>query len=1056
MGKCRMNIARTFYSCLFGALLALPVVAAESDYAQRVNSTLGSKGKGFGVGQQYLEAGYTFPGPMTPFGMVQFTTTFFDESKGFVINQMSGAGCHNMGNLPMLPMPGKLTESPNDMMGFNLDLKIQNAHAGYYRASLFDSVDCELTVTPRTGLARLRFKQSPEGTVIIGSGINATEVTESNVKITGPASFEGMADGGNFCGLNSNYKVYFAGEFSRPSTVSGTWQGDSLMAGMRTAEGENSGVYFTFARQDDVPVLYKVGISYVSLENARLNLQQENPGWNFESVRLQAEALWNDVLGRVDVKGGSEDQTVQFYSHLYHCFAHPSVFNDVNGEYIGADFQVHSVGAGDYYTAFSNWDTYRTQIQLLSMLVPERASQMVDSMLTFADQAGGGFPRWVCANFETGVMQGDPTSVLIANAYAFGARDFNVSGALKTMRLGAEVPGTLSQKIETREHLDEYLNDGFISSFMGASMLLEYTSADYAIAQFARQAVGNEDLYRTYLERSRKWKNIYNPESTWLQSRNKDGSWKDQGEDWREASYKNYFWMIPYDLKELTDQIGGPEAAEQRLDEFFTKLNANYHEQFFAAGNEPSFQSPWTYNWIGKPYKAQETVRRIINEQYSNRDCGLPGNDDMGAMAAWYVFANLGLYPMIPGVGGFALNSPLFEDVTIHLGNGKTLQIRGGSEEHIYIGGLTVNNRPWESTWLPMSEVENGGTIEFKLSDKPAEWGRNELPPSYDQFSVPPKRHAWMIGPFERPVGINPIITPQDTTFNCPLTGKPIPWENGDTFNPGAIVKDGNICILYRAEDQSGQGIGQRTSRIGLATSPDGLTITERAKTPILYPAKDRQEALEWPGGCEDLRIAKTEAGMYVALYTQWNRKVARLAVAHSDDLIHWRKLGPAFMKAYDGKFADRFSKSASIVTTLKDGELVITKVNGKYLLYWGEKHVFAATSDDLINWTPLVDENQNLIPLASPRKGYFDSELTECGPPAVLTDDGIVLIYNGKNKAGPEGDPNYTANAYCAGQFLFDAQDPCKVIDRLDTPFLIPEESFEKKRPVSCRHRLC
>lgn len=270
-------------------------------------------------------------------------------------------------------------------------------------------------------------------------------------------------------------------------------------------------------------------------------------------------------------------------------------------------------------------------------------------------------------------------------------------------------------------------------------------------------------------------------------------------------------------------------------------------------------------------------------------------------------------------------------------------------------------------------------------------------------------------------------------------------WENGDTFNPAATVKNDTICVLYRAEDQSGQGIGQRTSRIGFAQTTDGTTIVKKSGAPVLFPAKDSQEELEWPGGCEDPRVAVTEDGTYVVLYTQWNRKQARLAVGHSKDLIHWEKYGPVFKNAYRGKFADSFSKSASIVTTLKDGRLVITKIHGKYLMYWGEKAVYAATSTDLINWEPVVDGNQELVELASPRKGYFDSELTECGPPAVLTSKGIVLIYNGKNKGGSEGDPSYTANAYCAGQLLFDRDNPYKVIDQLNTPFIIPEASFEK-----------
>ncbi len=304
---------------------------------------------------------------------------------------------------------------------------------------------------------------------------------------------------------------------------------------------------------------------------------------------------------------------------------------------------------------------------------------------------------------------------------------------------------------------------------------------------------------------------------------------------------------------------------------------------------------------------------------------------------------------------------------------------------------------------------------------------------------------SWAIGPFERPEGVNPIITPSQKTFFCPMTNDTIPWENGDTFNPAAVLKNDTVCILYRAEDQSGQGIGKRTSRLGFAQSVDGVTIVKRSDTPVLFANNDDQSDAEWPGGCEDPRIAVAEDGTYVALYTQWNRKLARLAVAHSKDLIHWTKYGSAFANAYEGKFSTMFTKSASIVTTLKDGKLVITKVNGKYLMYWGEQGVFAATSTDLINWEPLVDENEELIALAKPRKGFFDSDLTECGPPAVLTENGIVLIYNGKNKAGAEGDTTYTANAYCAGQFLFDKNDPYKMLDRLDTPFLIPEESFEK-----------
>lgn len=306
-------------------------------------------------------------------------------------------------------------------------------------------------------------------------------------------------------------------------------------------------------------------------------------------------------------------------------------------------------------------------------------------------------------------------------------------------------------------------------------------------------------------------------------------------------------------------------------------------------------------------------------------------------------------------------------------------------------------------------------------------------------------KDAWAMAPFERPANPQPIISPNvNTTFLDPMSGKTINWEANDTFNPAAAVKGDSIYVLYRAEDKSGVGIGERTSRLGLAASADGLVMKTRPQ-PVFYPAEDSQKEFEWPGGCEDPRVAVTEDGTYVMLYTQWNKKVPRLAAATSKDLIKWEKHGAVFRAAHQGKFFDVPSKSASIVTSLKDGKQVITKVNGKYLMYWGEKFINLATSDDLINWTPELDEKGELLAIVSPREGFFDSQLTECGPPAVLTADGIVVLYNGKNEPGEKGDQRYTANTYAAGQILFDKKEPKKVLKRLDEPFFVPQESFEK-----------
>ena len=304
----------------------------------------------------------------------------------------------------------------------------------------------------------------------------------------------------------------------------------------------------------------------------------------------------------------------------------------------------------------------------------------------------------------------------------------------------------------------------------------------------------------------------------------------------------------------------------------------------------------------------------------------------------------------------------------------------------------------------------------------------------------------WALGGFVRPEKANPIITPNPSNqFDCPMQDKKIGWEESDVFNPAATVKDGKIYVLYRAEDNSATGIGKRTSRIGLAESEDGIHM-KRRKTPVMYPDKDNMKEYEWEGGCEDPRVTMTEDGLYVMAYTSWNRKVARLCIATSRDLVKWEKHGPAFAKAYNGRFKDIFCKSGSMVTEIKNGKQVLTKIDGKYFMYWGEHAVYAATSDDLVNWTPILDEKNELATVIKPRPQYFDSALTECGPPATLTDKGIVLLYNGKNQTNDsKRDKRFTAGAYCAGQLLTDPKEPMKVLQRLDVPFFRPMASFEK-----------
>lgn len=696
------------------------VFSRSRDYAGMVNPLTGTAVTG-------LASGYLYPGATYPFGMVQFTPSYFAKCAGFVINQLSGGGCDHMGNFPTFPVRGRLEASPDRIRNFRIALSEESGHAGYYEAMVQDDIKAMLTVTKRTGMAQYVFPEGDEtGTVIIGAGLAATPIQQAAVAITGPGRCEGYATGGSFCGYPTPYKVYFVAEFDTDAVEVGTWKGEDLRYGGSFAEGEDSGVYFTFDLSESRTVRYKIGVSYVSVENARLNLETENPGWDFEGIKNAAEAEWNSVLGKIEVEGTNEDRMEQFYTHLYRSLIHPNICNDVNGEYMGADFKVHKT-LRNQYTSFSNWDTYRTQIQLLSILDPEVASDIVVSHQDFAEQAGGSFPRWVMANIETGIMQGDPTPILIANAFAFGARNYDPQPIFRLMELGARVPGSKCQDVETRPGLAQYLEKGYYK----ASAQLEYTSADFAIGQFAVHAAGNEFASWYYFDKARSWRNLYNPETGWLQSRNPDGSWKPLTEDFLEATYADYYWMVPYDLAGLIELCGGNEKAEARLDKYFVRLDAKYNEEWFASGNEPSFHIPWVYNWTGSPYKTQAIVNRIINEQYSSRKDGLPGNDDLGTMGAWYVFACIGLYPEIPGVGGFSVNTPIFESVVLHMKNGDLL-IRGGSEKNIYIHSMKIDGQEYDSTWIDWERLENGAVIEYRTSSRPdKKWGTEVTPPSY-------------------------------------------------------------------------------------------------------------------------------------------------------------------------------------------------------------------------------------------------------------------------------------------------------------------------------------
>jgi predicted alpha-1,2-mannosidase len=656
--------------------------------------------------------------------MVQFTPSFFSPNKGFVVTQLSGAGCPNMGNFPVMAISNEIKKSPNNMGSFNRYKTIKDAKAGLLSVEMNDGTQISVTATKRTAVAKFKFGASDKGTVIIGSGINSTKVNDAFVTNTSLKSCEGYATGGDFCGTNTNYPVFFYVEFDRPSLGYKVWEKNKIK-NKSSAGGLNSGTIFTFDTSENKEVNYRISISYVSIENAKMNMKSEDVGFNFQSYLSKNQASWNEKLSAILISSDDKNSLTQFYSNFYRSLIHPNVVSDANGEYLGADFKIQkTTNQRDQYSSFSVWDTYRTQAQLLAWLFPKQSSDMVQSLVDFADQSGG-YGRWILANIETGIMQGDPTPILIANSYCFGAKDFDVQNAFKHMKNGATIPRLRSQNQEIRPYLEEYIKHGHTF----ASMHLEYTSSDFAIGQFALQALNDEDQYNFFLKRSKSWQNIYNPKIKWLNSKYPNNIWKDINHDWREGTYKNYFWMVPYDLDGLIQKIGGKKIAQQRLDTLFVRLDARYEDKWFASGNEPDFHVPWVYNWTDEPEKTSKTINRIHNEMYQNSPSGLPGNDDLGTMGSWYVFSSIGLYPVIPGVGGFALNLPKFKKIEIKLPN-DVLTIQKHNENIDVIKSVSVNALSHHNTWLSLNQIKNGGTILFNknIDNK---WIIKESAPTY-------------------------------------------------------------------------------------------------------------------------------------------------------------------------------------------------------------------------------------------------------------------------------------------------------------------------------------
>jgi len=699
-------------------------------------------------------AGDTPPGAAYPFGMVLWSPDTTNQAggyryyqntmQGFSLTHFSGRGVSCYQDFPIMPTVGPLTDSPGtnwSLYGSIFSHANEAASPGYYGV-LLDAygIRADLTVTPRTGFGVFTFPASSYATVLINAGgsANGDDANGTGVNIIGPDQVTGAAMSGN-CGGSFTYKIYFAAQFNLPFTDFGTWNGDALNPASTSSNGSQSGAYLVFNTTSNPVVQIKVGLSFVSVENAQQNLANENAGWDFASVRGQASSAWNARLNSIQVQGGTDDEKTVFYTALYHALIHPSVFSDSNGQYIGFDNQIHKAEGFQQYHNFAGWDNYRSEIPLLAVIAPE-ASDMVQSLVNDAQQdPSGGLPRWQHANSNSGGMIGDSQDAAIATVYAFGATTFDTLGALAAMDKGASVIDTESGGHTVREGLSDYLSLGYVSTLTDGSgaRTLEYVNDDFAISQFA-QALGDTQLRDRYLARAQNWRNLFN--DGYIVPRHADGSFisfdpaSESG--FVESNGAQYVWMVPFNLRGLFDAMGGNTQAIARLDEHFTELNAGPRSVHAFMGNEPELKAPWSYAWAGAPWRTQDVVRRCLLELYSNSPGGMPGNDDGGAMGSWVVWGAIGLFPQIPGVSGFVVGSPLFSSVTVQFANGNTLQINApaASDDARYVQSLRLNGQDYNSAWIPWGAVRSGGTLDFVLGTTPnTQWGSDPsvAPPSF-------------------------------------------------------------------------------------------------------------------------------------------------------------------------------------------------------------------------------------------------------------------------------------------------------------------------------------
>ena len=695
-------------------------------------------------------SGNNYPGATSPFGMIQPSpdtseapnwgdASGYDYNRntifGFSHTRLSGTGASDLIDITLMP-----TSSGRTSSAFTHDE--EKARPGYYQVMLKDEgINAELTTTQRNGIHRYQYPAGKDAEIILDMDHSADKgswgrrIINSQIRILNDHAVEGYRI---ITGWAKLRKIYFYMEFSSPILTSTLRDGGRVHENTAVINGTNLHGCFRFGQLNGKPLTCKVALSSVSMENARQNMEQEAPHWDFDRYVAAADADWEKQLGKIEVKG-TEVQKEIFYTALYHTMIQPNTMSDVNGEYMAADYTTRKVANNEtHYTTFSLWDTFRASHPLYTLLEPERVTDFVKSMIRQYEYYGY-LPIWQLWGQDNYCMIGNHSIPVITDAILKGIPGIDMEKAYEAV-YNSSVTSHPNSPFEVWEKY------GFMPENIqtqSVSITLEQAFDDWCVAQLAAKLNKDAD-YQRFHKRSEYYRNLFHPKTKFFQSKNDKGEWIEPfdpyqyggngGHPFTEGNAWQYFWYVPHNIQALMELTGGTKAFEQKLDTFFTSTykseqmnhNASGFVGQYAHGNEPSHHVAYLYNFAGQPWKTQKYVSHILNTLYNNTSSGYAGNDDCGQMSAWYVFSAMGFYPVNPADGRYIIGSPLLDECTLKLAGNKEFRIRTirKSPEDIYIQSVTLNGKKHKDFFITHQDIMNGGTMVFKMGKKPSGWGK--------------------------------------------------------------------------------------------------------------------------------------------------------------------------------------------------------------------------------------------------------------------------------------------------------------------------------------------